>query len=444
MPAHRPAASKFCPSATPSPLLAKGTERRAPDASARKGLVAQAQITAGLGHHFVGPVPAIAHHLGLRHEKHGNALVRAHPWPDRARCQADTTRPGTGPRAAGRAQSNASPRPAAQNRRAGGRIHRAQTATRPKPPRPAQHRHVQAGRLLQQGVKETVVVTRPDCPGARRACPRLPGNKWPGDGSKLGIGVVRKKRCDLPVALGLEHRTGAVQQAPAGLEQRPQRLQQSCDCSAASCATSISRRSQRTSGWRRTMPEAVQGASSKMASNGAPPPGLLPPVWRARRHRPPAPGRSGPGAAGCRGCARLRCGIHLQRRDLQGEPAARQHSSKCAVLPPGAAQASSTRKGCVRSSPLQQQGRRHLRGSVLHRHPALSKARQRLHRHGLCQLPRPCGPPAIASILIAASACWYCAGVHFCLINPQRHGRVCVVRLQDAAATICGWSCRKR
>ena len=41
-------------------------------------------------------------------------------------------------------------------------------------------------------------------------------------------------------------------------------------CWSASCAMSLSRRSQRTSGWRRTMPEAVQGASSRMASKGWP------------------------------------------------------------------------------------------------------------------------------------------------------------------------------
>ena len=39
---------------------------------------------------------------------------------------------------------------------------------------------------------------------------------------------------------------------------------------AARAAISASRRSQRTSGWRRTMPEAVQGASSKIASQGTP------------------------------------------------------------------------------------------------------------------------------------------------------------------------------
>ena len=48
------------------------------------------------------------------------------------------------------------------------------------------------------------------------------------------------------------------------------------DCCCASAAISVSRRNQGTSGWRRTMPDAVHGASSKMASNELP----VPPVAR--------------------------------------------------------------------------------------------------------------------------------------------------------------------
>lgn len=43
-------------------------------------------------------------------------------------------------------------------------------------------------------------------------------------------------------------------------------------------------------------------------------------------------------------------------------------------------------QGLRQIQPLQHQGRRLLGSSVLHRHPAVSKPRQHLHRHGLCQL----------------------------------------------------------
>jgi hypothetical protein len=67
----------------------------------------------------------------------------------------------------------------------------------------------------------------------------------------------------------LEDRAGGVQQPPAGRQQRPQRVQQ-LGLDARQRRHVVGRRSQRMSGWRRTMPEALHGASSRMASKGRP------------------------------------------------------------------------------------------------------------------------------------------------------------------------------
>ncbi|MNT47557.1 hypothetical protein D3C72_1842810 [compost metagenome] len=111
----------------------------------------------------------------------------------------------------------------------------------------------------------------------------------------------------------------------------------------ANCAISPLRRSQRTSGWRRTIPEAEHGASSKMASNCCTP-------WRACTTGSQVFTSSAlattTSAARPRRCkvpsmrsARFASISSATTSKLFGVGA---DSSRCAVLPPGAAQASST------------------------------------------------------------------------------------------------------
>ena len=94
-------------------------------------------------------------------------------------------------------------------------------------------------------------------------------------------------------------------------------------------------RSQTISGWRRTMPEAVQGASSKMPSNGLP------------SHQ-----SCGAAASAVRrlACSPKRCKVSAMRWQRWASTSSAvtawlASSSRCAVLPPGAAQASSRRSG---------------------------------------------------------------------------------------------------
>ena len=106
-----------------------------------------------------------------------------------------------------------------------------------------------------------------------------------------------------------------------------------CACTVASWAMSSSRRSHRTSGWRRTIPEAVQGASSKMPSNSTPSHqacGFAASPWRTWACRP----------------KRCKLAWIFSRRWASLSIAktwASASSSKWAVLPPGAAQASKMR-----------------------------------------------------------------------------------------------------
>ena len=108
-------------------------------------------------------------------------------------------------------------------------------------------------------------------------------------------GTAALQKCvDLVLALVPEHRAGGVKQPAAGLERRPQRVEQLAWI-LPSAAMSSGRRSQRMSGWRRTMPEALHGASSRIASNGWP--STSRPAAAVARLRV-AP--SGAGARGCR------------------------------------------------------------------------------------------------------------------------------------------------
>jgi hypothetical protein len=187
-------------------------------------------------------------------------------------------------------------------------------------------------------------------------------------------GHALQKRVDAVGAFGLEDRAGGVDQSPAGPQQRPQACSSS-DWMRASADRSSGRRSQRMSGWRRTMPDALHGASSRIASKGRP------------SHQ-----------CAVAGVGRLHLRLQVQAGSVSWmrgmrfgslSSASRSRSassSRCAVLPPGAAQASSTRApGGQASAPEQHQARGALRRGVLHRHVAIGEAGQLLHRAGLGQ-----------------------------------------------------------
>ncbi len=154
----------------------------------------------------------------------------------------------------------------------------------------------------------------------------------------------------------------------------------------AKAAMSVARRSQRTSGWRRTMPDALQGASSRMASKGRPSHQDDGSPASAARHRACRPSRASDSS-------------HLTRRAASLSSASTSRSassSRWAVLPPGAAQASRTRAPAGRRwlapSSAQQQGRGALGGGVLHRDIAVVETREPLHRARLLPAPRPAAP----------------------------------------------------
>ena len=83
-------------------------------------------------------------------------------------------------------------------------------------------------------------------------------------------GLGSEQRRDRLLALFRLQRTGAIDQRPAGLEQRHRLLQQALLQRPSARAISDSCRSQATSGWRRMVPVEVQGASIRMPSK--PPP----------------------------------------------------------------------------------------------------------------------------------------------------------------------------
>ena len=79
-------------------------------------------------------------------------------------------------------------------------------------------------------------------------------------------GVRRQEGGDLALALLGLQRADAVDQPPAGLRARARRRRAACDCTAARPAMSLGLAAQSTSGWRRKVPVAEQGASSSTAS----------------------------------------------------------------------------------------------------------------------------------------------------------------------------------
>src|ERR1700712_2735626 len=81
-----------------------------------------------------------------------------------------------------------------------------------------------AGAFFEQGVEETVVFTQ----GIVRDSTGNPGalgQQMAGRRSQSGIGVVRKKRIDLMRTFFTKNRAGAVDEAPAGPHQGPERSQ---------------------------------------------------------------------------------------------------------------------------------------------------------------------------------------------------------------------------
>jgi hypothetical protein len=135
-------------------------------------------------------------------------------------------------------------------------------------------------------------------------------------------------------------------------------------CCCVNAATSLARRSHFPSGCRRTTPEAVQGTSARMRSNGR-------------------PSHHGAGSAASPRTTRTRRRAMAERARLSRTRTRRAASRRarevdvgalemCVVLPPGAAHASSTRMavGSV------EQRRGELRAEVLHGERALGDSRQ--------------------------------------------------------------------
>ena len=126
---------------------------------------------------------------------------------------------------------------------------------------------------------------------------------------------------------------------------------------------SVARRCSLMSGWRRMMPVAEHGASSRMRSKATPShhcDGVAP--HRPRRVRRARPSRSR--------FSRTRASREASESSAVTRASAR--SSRCAVLPPGAAQASRMRSPSLRIG----QRRGELRGAVLHGKKSLGEARQ--------------------------------------------------------------------
>ena len=138
----------------------------------------------------------------------------------------------------------------------------------------------------------------------------VPGRKWPGDGCKTRVGVAPKERRHLIRALGLEHRAGAVHQPAARLEQGPQGFEQlALDGHELFHVGGSAKPSARPGGGARC-PKRCRGHRAGWHRK----PGR--PTRRGSGpHRRTAPRRSGPGGAGCRGCARSAWGPRRGRAD---------------------------------------------------------------------------------------------------------------------------------
>ena len=135
------------------------------------------------------------------------------------------------------------------------------------------------------------------------------------------------------------------------------------------------RRSHLISGWRRVTPDAEHGTSARMRSNG----GAVPPASRGRTHRrrqdcAVRPSRSRLARTRCRRSASLSSAVSRMSAI----------SSRCALLPPGAAQASSTRMPFCTSS----RSAARCADSVLHAHQSLRESRAAAPPAWVCPAPR--------------------------------------------------------
>ena len=192
----------------------------------------------------------------------GMPLCSRHPRPDRAgeverRVQVEAVfctlhAPNPAPRL----------RPAAQNKLRRGPPRAQQHTTKAQP---ANHQGTQWADFAT-GRKRNRRGHLPDCPGQARIFP-TPGIKWPGEGSNWAL-VLCKKRLDSEVASALKTEQVRYSRRPPGLSNSHSAQNRRCSC--ASCATSDSRRNQRTSGWRRTMPRRCKARPARWRQ-GVPP-----------------------------------------------------------------------------------------------------------------------------------------------------------------------------
>ena len=232
------------------------------------------------------------------------------------------------------------------------------------------------GELLEQSQEKPV--RRPGRTGGRRRLVIVgQGQQLPGRRRARGKdGVTRslQKSVDLRRSLASEHRARDVEHAAAGREQRPQRVEQPRlrrrerrqvrrrgAASARRDGGGRCRRrcTARRAGSRRTAgrPTSASGSAASTARVSAPRPRRASvSSTRARRSRSRSIASSSRSAS----------------------------SSKCAVLPPGAAQASRTRAPGP-AQPGHEQRRRALRVGVLDRHPPLGEPGQAGDGHGLDQ-----------------------------------------------------------
>ena len=173
------------------------------------------------------------------------------------------------------------------------------------------------------GVEKAVGRRRPGRPGRRIVGQRQQMTRR----RRRSTGQASAWRCKNAsiccLALGLEHRAGAVQQPAARLQQRPQRIEQPAWV-GASASMSVARRSQRMSGWRRTMPEALHGASSRIASKGG-----RPTSRRARRRRPPACCACRPSRASVSSTRAQPLRVAVDREQLERPAASRAGARSC-------------------------------------------------------------------------------------------------------------------
>ena len=246
-----------------------------------------------------------------------------------------------------------------------------------------------------------------NCPGRLSRPAPLWGSKWPGRGHQSGVGVVRNKRLHLLLALGPENRAGAVDQPPAGLEQRPQ----GCRADGPGCRPAGQYRSAGAASARRG------GAARCPRRCRARPAG-----WR--RYSRPSHQSAGWPASPTTMCAcrprRCRfCAMRSQRRgvDVQrGHVAVGQLQQVRGLAAGRGAGVQDVRRALARRrrQALQQQRRGQLGGGVLHRKMPFGKARQRRAPDAARARITPCSPTGTASIPASCQRMQVIAPASFC------------------------------